>query len=218
MAKSMTEKGERRCVIIGAAPIENYETAPEFFADDYILCADGGLEHAKVLGLHPDLVVGDFDSLQDAEGKLEGLNTLQLPVEKDDTDTMAAIKIALEQGFRHVLIYGGTGGRWDHTFANYTALLYLSKRQATGVLTDGVQFVTVLSKGCYHLQGKKGWGLSVFPFGGANAVFSESGVYYPLKKYRLTAEFPLGVSNEITADEAVLQVHRGNILLFLRKN
>ena len=207
----------RRCVIIGAAPVEDGSCLPGISPEDFVICADGGLLHAKTMGITPDLVLGDFDSLEN-KALLSGLSTLQLPVEKDDTDTMAAIKLGLEKGYRSFWITGGMGGRSDHTFANYTALLYLVQHGAEGILTDGWEFVTVLGEGIYSYTGKVGWGLSVFPFGCAEAVFSESGVYYPLKEHTLTADFPLGVSNTVTEDPAVLQVHRGNILLFLRKN
>ncbi len=84
-----------RCVIIGAAPVDDYSTAPAILPEDLVLCADGGLRHCIALEIQPDLVIGDFDSLED-RSLLAGYPCLELPVEKDDTDTMFAVKYGID--------------------------------------------------------------------------------------------------------------------------
>ena len=118
------------CVIFCAAEFDGLiqPVAPE----DYLLAADGGLRHLQGLGRKPDLVLGDFDSLGYTPTGAE-----VHPVEKDDTDSMLAMKLGLEMGFRTFHIYGGTGGRQDHTFANYQALISLARQGFHGYLIGG---------------------------------------------------------------------------------
>ena len=95
-----------RCVILGAGPIRDYQICRSFLLqDDFILCADGGYAHACRMGIQPDLLIGDFDSMQIPESA--GCKILSYPPEKDDTDMLLALKSGLERGFRDFLILGG---------------------------------------------------------------------------------------------------------------
>ena len=103
----------KRCIIFGALPIDNLTVNAT--ADDLIIAADNGYAVARSMGLTPDIVVGDFDSL----GKIpEADNIIQLNVRKDDTDLEHAVCVALEQGCDTFLIYGAVGGKLDHTLGN----------------------------------------------------------------------------------------------------
>ena len=100
------------CIIFGGADMEISDVDTNIFADKFIICADRGLKHARELGLTPDLIVGDFDSLgysPDAECEI-----LSFKPEKDDTDLMIALKQALKRGFKSIDIYAALGGRLDH--------------------------------------------------------------------------------------------------------
>ena len=97
-------------------------------AQDYIIAADGGYVHTKALGLSPDTVLGDFDSLGFVPE-----NALRFPVEKDDTDAMLAVRLGLEQGCDRFLLYGSLDGpRLEHTVANFQTLAFLLDRSKTG--------------------------------------------------------------------------------------
>ena len=99
-----------RCVILGAGPIQNTQITRGFVRqDDFILCADGGYAHARRMGLRPDLLIGDFDSVKPPEHA--GCEVYSYPPEKDDTDMLLALKCGLERGFRDYLILGGLGGQ-----------------------------------------------------------------------------------------------------------
>jgi len=125
----------KRCVILAAAPVEDYSIITSaLFPDDYIICADGGALHAQKLGRTPDLAVGDFDSCRpediNAEKKI-------FPREKDDTDFMLAAYEGLARGYRDFLAFGATGGsRTDHTFGAYAAAAYLAENGASVELRD----------------------------------------------------------------------------------
>ena len=118
------------CYIFGAGSFYGLDRCPR--ADDFIIAADGGWLACRKTGITPDLLLGDFDSLST---RPDFPNILRVPVEKDDTDTMLAVKTGLERGETEFHIYGGMGGRrTDHTIANFQALLYLARRGAQGWL------------------------------------------------------------------------------------
>ena len=122
----------KRAVIFSGGAFEkpDWVTLPK---DAMILCADSGLRHARALGISPDWVLGDFDSSSEQP---EGESVLRYPPEKDDTDTMLAVKQALSVGAEEIQIYGGLGGRFDHSIANVQTLRYLSEHGAVGSLCD----------------------------------------------------------------------------------
>ena len=135
----------------------------------------------------------------------------RLPVEKDDTDTLAAIRAGLEQGCTDFLIYGGTGGkRLDHTLANLQSLLFLRRRGGLGFLFGDDFLWTVIENEDIRVRKTVEWGLlSVFCLGDRAEGVEETGVQYPLKNAVLTPDFPLGVSNHILETEARVSVRRG---------
>ena len=158
----------------------------------------------------PDLLLGDFDSM---DQPTDFANIHRSPVEKDDTDTMLAVKTGLEQGCREFHLYGGTGGRrLDHTLANLQTLLYLRRRGARGYLYDNDFVWTVIENETIRVDKTVEWGLlSVFCLGDRARGVTETGVQYPLRDAELTAEFPLGVSNHILEPVAMVGVEAGTL-------
>jgi len=136
-------------------------------------------------------------------------------VEKDDTDTFLAAKLGVEKGCRIFHLYGGAGGdRPDHTMANLQMLLWLSKRGCRGYLYDRRFVYTAITDESITIPRSRDWALlSIFCMGADAQGISLSGVQYPLENGTLSAEFPLGVSNHILADEAVVRVEDGTLLL-----
>lgn len=207
------------CVVISAGEISDYEFVKQFIPDDApIIAADGGFIHLERLGLEPTAVVGDFDSLE--PGVTRGFPCISYPPEKDDTDTILAIKLGLERGFKQFILLGASGGRLDHTFANITALAFLQTEGASGVLIDGHSAAFLLSnEGEYRPEDDDllrpfGDTISVFPFGTQAACVSEINVKYPLEHYELNADFPLGVSNRLHKGEnSRIILHWGRILI-----
>lgn len=176
---------------------------------DCILAADGGLAHVQRLGLTPDRIVGDFDSL----GYIPG-DARVYPVEKDDTDAMLCARMGLEMGFRRFLFYGALDGpRLDHTVANFQTLEFLAERGAVGYLVGTRYLATVLRDGelCFR-AGCRGI-VSVFCLGADAEDVSIRGLHYPLEHGRLTAGYPLGVSNHFQDGPARIRVGRGSLLV-----
>ena len=125
----------KRCVILSAGEIaDDRFIAALVRPEDYVICADGGYRHAKRLGIRPDLVVGDFDSMEAEEYK--DVRHIAYPPQKDDTDTMIAVRHGLERGCRDFLLLGCLGGRFDHSIANLAVLYFLKKRDCTARIVD----------------------------------------------------------------------------------
>ncbi len=177
--------------------------------ESLVLCADGGYQYAQQLGIRPDCLVGDFDSYH---GTLPDVEMIRHPIQKDDTDTMLAVKLGLARGCTEFVIYGGIGGRLDHTIANIQTLCWLSERGAHGILLGERDKVLLHTPGTRRYAREDGY-FSVFAYGGICRGVSLRGTEYPLEDAELTSAFPLGVSNHITADTAEVSLESGLLLL-----
>ena len=188
------------------------DTLPEWPGEgDLVIAADAGYRTCLALGIAPDLVVGDFDSM---EAPADFPDILRAPVEKDDTDTLLAVKEGLRRGCGTFHLYGCAGGRLDHTLANLQTLLYLRRQGARGYLYDGAFTYTAIENEGIEIPRGREWALlSVFCLGGDAGGVTERGVQYPLTEAALTAGFPLGVSNHILEDTARVSVARGALLI-----
>ena len=201
------------CVIFCAAEFDHLlEPLTE---DDYIIAADGGLAHTRKLGITPQAVLGDFDSLGYTP---EGANVF--PVEKDDTDTMLAVRRGLTLGYKAFILYGSLDGpRLDHTIANFQTLQFLADHDAYGYLVGRDYLLTVVKNGTVRFPAGAEGTISVFCLGSDATGVTERGLHYPLEEATLTAGFPLGVSNHFTGEAAKVTVKNGSLLiLWDRKN
>lgn len=183
---------------------------PEVEAGSFIIAADGGLDELYALGLTPDLIVGDFDSL--AGALPEGVETFRHPVMKDATDMELAVREAVRRGAERVVIYGGTGGRLDHTVANIQLLVFLARRGIRGYLTGSGWTVTALNERDMVFPAGLAGTVSVFAYSGEARV-TETGLLYALEGYMLTDDTPLGVSNSFTGGEARVEVSHGTAIV-----
>jgi len=204
----------KKCIIIGSAPFENYDVFQEIdWKDAFVICADGGVDAAVLNHVTPDLIIGDFDSIK---GELpKDIETIKLEIEKDDTDMMSAIRAGLKRGFRVFVLLGALGGRFDHSFANLCALQYLASQGCKATIISQGCRVFLLNGGRLNLSKLKGSTVSVFPFGVASCTVSYRGLKYPLTEARLSADNPLGVSNEIIEEDAQIILHEGNALIIV---
>lgn len=199
----------KTCHIFCAAGFSGLLESPA--PDDLIFAADGGLCHTRALGLTPDCVLGDFDSLGYTP---QGPEVNRFPVEKDDTDSMLAIKLGLSQGCSRFLLYGAMDGpRLDHTIANLQALSYLASHKAFGYLVGERYLATVLSPGALSFGPEARGILSVFCLGADARGVTLRGLQYPLTDARLTADFPLGVSNHFMGVPSQISLASGRLLI-----
>ncbi len=195
------------CYIVGAAKMDQIFHPDE---TDFTIAADAGLKHLQGLGIQPDLIIGDFDSLGSVPPQPQ---VVCFPPEKDDTDMMLAIKAGLKKGYVDFRLYGGLGGRLDHTLANIQALQYLAHHQAQGFLIGEGMVLTAITNGSLRIkEGKKGI-LSVFCFGEPATGINLTGLKYPLHDATLTSDMALGISNEFTDNPAEISVKNGTLVI-----
>lgn len=196
-----------KCIIFCAAECDGL--AEDIQHGDHIIAADGGLRHTQALGLTPDKILGDFDSL----GYIPN-NARLYPVEKDDTDTLLAVRLGLELGYREFVLYGSLDGpRLDHTVANFQTLQFLCDHGAAGYLVGRDYIVTVVKNEKIHFLGVPQGTVSVFCMGPDAEGVTLKGLYYPLENGKLTSGFPLGVSNHFTGEPAEISVENGSLLV-----
>ena len=199
------------CLIISGGDFSPF-TVP---AGAFVIACDRGYAYAQSCGVRPDLVVGDFDSYS---GELDpGIPVQKLPMEKDDTDTMSALRFALARGYQEITLVCALGGRLDHLLANLQAAVFAAVRGAEVQIESADTRILTLREGSLRLPRREGWSLSVFAADGPCRGVSIEGAKYALREQELTPAFPLGVSNEWAADEALISVREGTLLIVLSK-
>lgn len=201
------------CYIFGAG--EGLPESLDRKKDDLVIAADAGINNLKKLGIMPDIAVGDFDSLGFVPvcGEI-----IKHPVMKNDTDMLLAVKTGFERGFKRFMLYGGAGGRPDHTFANIQTLTYIAEHGGAGFL-DLNGFTAAVIKNAELRFSKRARGIvSVFALSESVEDVSLRGLLYPLKNARLSYGFPLGVSNEFTDRPARIKAGGGTALVIWSGN
>lgn len=207
---------KKRCVIFSAAPIDDIQMMPTIDpVQDYIICADAGYVHAKKMNIIPNIVVGDFDSYEQPID--DTIEVLRYATQKDDTDTMIAIKLALEKGFSNICLIGAIGGQYGHTFANIQAMHYIANRASAVVCYAGDTVFRMVKNNTICLHKKEGAYLSVFSYCDMSYGVSIQGTKYTLEDAVLSNDFPLGVSNEIIEDMAIISVKMGSLLIITNR-
>lgn len=179
-----------------------------------ILAADAGYKKALAANVIPTDVVGDFDSMARPTDLPDGVRLLTVPAEKDDTDTMLALRCGLDRGQREFHIYGGMDGRrLDHTMANFQSLAFLRRHGANGFLIGQDFIATVIQNESVTFPRADAGLLSVFCLGADARGVTLQGLQYPLDKHTLTCDFPLGVSNHFIGECGKVSVENGTLLL-----
>ena len=200
-----------RCVIVGGADINNYAFIRErLCADDYVIFCDSGLKHMENLQVQPSLIVGDFDSHENPNLDVE---TIVLPCEKDDTDTVFAVKEAIKRGFDDFLLIGVVGARLDHTLGNVSILLYLDSLSKKGCIIDDYSEMEIISDKPVSVSDRYSF-FSLLNITGCAKGITITGAKYPLVDGEITCEYQYGISNEIISGQtALISVGIGKLLL-----
>ena len=205
------EQTMRRCVIVGGADINNYEyIQSRLREDDYIIFCDSGLKHMDELQVTPSLIVGDFDSHDNPHLNVE---TIVLPCEKDDTDTVFAVKEAVKRGFEDFILIGVIGSRLDHTLGNVSILLYLYSLGKIGCIIDDYSEMEIASSKPTYIDDSYSF-FSLLNISGTAKGITIENAKYPLDNGEITCEYQYGVSNEvIPGKRAKVSVRQGCLLV-----
>ena len=181
---------------------------------DLTIAADRGLEAFAAAGISPDILLGDMDSVSEAvlERMQETAEVDRLPCIKDDTDGVHALDVAIARGAKYITLLGALGGRMDHALANLMLLIRAHRSDVKARILDETVCIERVDTSAV-LCGAKGDTASLLPLGSAKGV-TLKGFFYPLDRQDLDSSYPLGVSNVIAQDEAVVSVEEGDLLLF----
>ena len=201
-----------RCVIVSGG---TFSPVSGLRDDDFVIACDRGYTYCDALGVRPDLVISDFDSYSGPVDDDIPLNSYAS--EKDDTDTMLAVRYAVEHGFREILLCCALGGRLDHLIANLQALVFARKHGLLASLSTEDTEIMAVSCETVSVPRRRGWSLSVFAFDGPCRGVTISGVKYALCEAEILPSFPIGVSNQWSEEEAVISVREGVLLVVMSK-
>lgn len=204
-------KNMKKCLIITSYLEGDLHALTAGFEPDFILCADGGYDHAKAAGIKPDLLIGDLDSIAGASDP--DIEKIIYPSEKDDTDTGICLSTALEKGCRDILILGGLGGRLDHTVSNLQLITGKSHLADRITIKDKGNSCTVLNNSSISLPRCENQYVSIFSMAENSYGVTETGVKYPLHDAVLPIGSTLGTSNEIIEETGTFSVKDGILLV-----
>lgn len=199
---------ENICYIVGSMKMGAEAFMPK--EGDLVIAADGGYNNLKKNNIKPDILLGDFDSIGEVP---QDENIIRLPIEKNDTDTFYAVKLGLKKGYKKFVIYGGTGGRLDHTIANIQILAFLEGKKCTGYLIGNGTIITVIKDRKIMFSADHKGVISVFCYGGMASGVSLKGLKYPLLNYTMRNTVPLGVSNQFIGKDSSVEVRDGMLIV-----
>lgn len=200
----------RRCVIVSGGTFSPVSGISE---GDFIIACDSGYAHCAHLGVKPDLLISDFDSYDGSVAPDIAVDR-HIP-EKDDTDTMLAVRYAIEQGFSEILLCCALGGRLDHLLANLQTMIYARRKGLRVSLLSEDTEIYALHSETLAIPRREGWSLSLFAMDGPCRGVTIRGAYYPLDHAELLPSFPLGVSNRWAAEKALVSVEEGILMVIL---
>lgn len=192
---------------------ENITEKPE--ENDICIAADSGYSNAQKLGVHPQILVGDFDSLSNDKRNSvpEGTKIITVPAEKDFTDTQLAVKTAIESGAGNIVIIGGLDGRLDHTLSNLAILESLYESNIRAIITNGANRIRYIKSSSDLIARSRFKYLSVIACDDKVKGVSVEGCKYPLKNATLSNKFQYAISNEILKNCALVSVKKGGIYI-----
>ena len=201
-----------RAVIIGAAQINNYQHLLTYLnpeTDFYIVC-DAGLNHISSLKITPDLIIGDFDSHKNPELNIE---TIVLPHEKDDTDSVFALKTALQRGFKDFLFLGMLGNRFDHSLGNLYMLVKCHEEHVKALMIDDYSEFEIVSKTPVLIPDSFEY-FSLINITGTARHITIKDALYTLDDAEIPVSYQYGVSNEVLKNKtASVTCNEGCLLL-----
>jgi thiamine pyrophosphokinase len=190
---------------------------PEF---DMVICCDGGIRHLSVLGLEPDLIVGDFDSVDHAlldKYKRKGVPVKSFPAIKNETDTELAVNTAIELRANQVSLIGAIGSRWDHSYANVMLLVKLAKLNISAEILHSHNHISVTDEK-FSFSSDPGQIISLLPLGENVIIHSVKGLQYPIDNQEMPLDTPYGISNIFLEENVEIVIKSGWLMAVLTED
>ncbi|WP_265444610.1 thiamine diphosphokinase [Acetivibrio straminisolvens] len=202
-------------LIVCNGSIIDYSYHKKFFEEaDFIVCADGGALHLQRLGIKPDVLLGDFDSIEDKHleyYKEQNVEIFKFPSEKDMTDTELAVDTVIDKGYKDIVIIGGTGTRLDHTLSNIFLLKQMLDRGVRGRIVNEYNEIFLISHSV-EIEAEEGCYLTLLPLTSKVEGITTKGLYYPLKGETIEMGSTRGVSNCFVAKTAQISITSGILI------
>lgn len=210
----------QRIIIFANGELPDLEKARTLLReDDFILCADGGTRHALALGLRPNLIVGDMDSIEKGQWKeleRDGVSIESFSLDKNETDLELAIQRALELEPGQILILAALGGRLDQTLANIALLTDLRLSTFDLRLDDGIEEI-LFCRDQVQVEGRSGDIVSLLPWGAPVHGVKTHSLNWALNDETLYPERTRGISNEMISETASVRIESGLLLVVHRR-
>lgn len=212
---------EVKGLIVSSGALGDYSRLESLVKEaDFIICADGGMNHLAKIHKKPDLVVGDLDSISEYALNYIKYNNITVkkysPI-KDATDTALAMEYLIEQGFKEIVFTGVTGSRQDHTMANILLLNTLHYKGIKGKIVDDNNIIYLIDD-YLELQSLEDSYVSIIPIVEDGVIISLKGFFYDLDNEIISFGSTQGVSNKIIDNIGIIKIHKGKALVFLSKD
>lgn len=206
------------CIILNGE-IKNYDYINSIISNesyDYIICSDGGANHAYNMNILPDYIIGDLDSTSKDiidYYKSKNVEFKKFPSKKNETDTELSIKLSEKLNAKQIDLIGALGGRIDHTIANINLLYYIRKRGIKPrIITDKEEVYIAIDEEV-SIDGKKGDIVSILPIRNDAKGITLKNLEYPLENNDIEFSKPLGISNVMTDISCNIKVNEGSIII-----
>lgn len=211
----------KRALIIGNGEEVNKDIIESLYPA-YVICADGGLERAEKYGLIPDIIIGDFDSVDLSlldRYREHQVDIEKFPSEKDFTDMELAIECAISKGYKNIVLTGATGTRLDHTFANFMLIEKYHKIGVDLTIIDNNNELKIISPdGDLIIDNKEGYYISLIPLTDCIQGLSLEGFKYPLNKVSVQRGSTLCISNQLIGSKGRITLNKGTAIVFISKD
>lgn len=208
-------------LIVSSGEIKDYELLKQVVEEnDYIVCADGGINHILKINKKPDIVLGDLDSIGKEGLKIlneENIEIQRFPVMKDETDTEICVNHLLKKGFKDITLMGVTGTRFDHMLANMYLLRKIYHLGSEVCIIDKNNRIYYCDDSI-SLKKREGFFISIIPISEEGIIVSLNGFLYPLKKDYIECSSTRGISNKIVEEYGDIKIHRGEAFVIESKD
>ncbi len=212
----------RVCIILNGE-IKNYDYIKNIINKnnyDYIVCADGGANHSYNMGIIPDYIIGDLDSIYSEIiefYKLKDVKFEKFPSKKDETDTEICVYLASKLNAKEIDFIGALGGRLDHMIANINLLYYVrNKGIYTKIISEHEDIYIAINEEI-TISGDIGDTISVIPLNGDAKGVTLENLEYPLNNYDMKFYLPLGISNVMLDEKCSVKVEQGSLIIIKNK-
>lgn len=209
-----------RAVIIGNGEVSNETVSLHLRETDTVICCDGGLNFAFKEGIMPHFIIGDFDSVSpQILDFFERKNTTvkRYEAKKDFTDMELCIDFASDLDIKEILIFGGTGNRFDHTLANAHILIRALNKGVKACLIDDNNIIHLINDEII-LYGKEGNIVSLLPLSEKVIGLTTKGLEYELCDFQMNIGTSRGISNVMLGEQAKVSIEKGYLFVILAKD